>query len=53
MANTPKPNQTLHRDSVTGRIVTDDYAESHRSTTERERVYNPQLPPAPAKKPTK
>lgn len=50
MAQKPAPNQTIHRSSETGRIVKPDHARRHPDTTERERVHNPQLPPAPPKK---
>lgn len=35
------PTKTIHRSSVTGRIVTGDYAKSHPTTTETERVHVP------------
>jgi len=38
--------RTIHRDSETGQIVTEKYAETHPKTTETERV---RIPP-PAKK---
>jgi hypothetical protein len=39
--------RTIHRSSVTGRIVTPEYAASHPKTTETERVRVP--PPSPKK----
>ena len=33
-----KKTVTIHRSSVTGRIVTEKYAENHPTTTEKERV---------------
>jgi hypothetical protein len=35
------PKKTIYRSSETGRIVKQDYAEKHPSTTEKERVRIP------------
>ncbi|MCX7168919.1 MAG: hypothetical protein NTY41_01145 [Proteobacteria bacterium] len=40
--------RTIYRDSETGKITTQRYAEKHPATTEKERVRVP--PPAPSKK---
>ena len=37
------PIQTSHRSSVSGRFVTERYAERHPRTTERERIKRPDL----------
>ena len=37
----PKPNKTIYRSSITGKIITEKYAKSHPDTTEKERVYVP------------
>lgn len=42
-----KPNRTIFRDSGTGQLVTEKFAEKHPKTTEKERVY---IPPAKPKK---
>lgn len=41
MATNNGPKKTIYRDSGTGRIVTKEYAESHKPTTEKERVKIP------------
>jgi len=41
MASKGSSTKTIHRSSVTGRIVTGKYAESHPKTTETERVRVP------------
>jgi hypothetical protein len=47
MASSKGTVRTIHRDSVSGRIVTEKYAETHPRTTETERVRIP--PPSPKK----
>lgn len=39
--NTKIPSQTVHRNSVDGRFVTERYADRHPNTTERERIKHP------------
>jgi len=39
------PRQTAHRNSVTGRFVTEKYAEKHPRETERERIKRPDWKP--------
>lgn len=34
----PEPKKTVYRDSGTGEFVKKSYADTHKSTTERERV---------------
>lgn len=36
------PTQTSHRSSTTGRFVTEQYADRHPKTTERERIKHPE-----------
>lgn len=42
MADKKVPNQTSHRSSQTGRFVTEQYAQRHPATTERERIKHPE-----------
>lgn len=46
MATKPPPARTIRRSSVTGRIVTKQYADKHPRTTETERVRVPSRKPA-------
>lgn len=39
MSKVKGPTRPVHRDSKSGEFVTKDYAEKHKSTTERERVH--------------
>lgn len=41
--------KTIYRSSVTGKLVKKSYAETHKSTTEKERVRVPPRKPAPKK----
>ena len=43
-----EPKKTVYRDSKDGEFVTRDYAETHKDTTEKERVRI--KPPEPPKK---
>ncbi len=38
MSKKDEPKKTVHRDSKDGQFVTKEYADQHKSTTERERV---------------
>lgn len=42
MANEKMPTQVSHRSSQSGRFVTERYAQTHPSTTERERIKHPE-----------
>jgi hypothetical protein len=47
MSNTQGPRRTVYRDSRDGQFVTREYAETHKETTEKERV---RIDPPPQKK---
>jgi hypothetical protein len=38
MSKKPEPKKTVYRDSEEGKFVTQEYAERHPNTTEKERV---------------
>jgi hypothetical protein len=41
MSNPKGPRRTVYRDSTDGQFVTQRYAETHKTTTEKERVIVP------------